>query len=201
MFPIIALTVAFLLLLGPAYSQIWNAIRSLFVSILCKELITKSSISKAEYDLLVRHMQHKPFGLLRKLIVKKNLSTIVEKFNKASRKELENAIHTNAPVPYRRNYKAYGANNTSKFAVALRNIVLAAPESFDKIQNLVIDKARDFNNPDLIYAFAIACEDMPISYRVLYMAITNYKSSDARRSFEDRYKNKPEIERLITISP
>jgi hypothetical protein len=198
---ILATVLLFLILLGPAYPQIWNAVRSVFAFILCKEILAKKELSKKEFYLLVRHMQHQPFVVLRKFIVKRNIDTILGKFNKATYKQLEHPLYNKVFFPYRPDYRNYGDNYASSFAVALRNIVKAAPDSFDKIQNLVIDKAREFNQPDIILQFAIAAEDLNCSFRNLYTAITRYRNSTARQTFEFRYKRKPEIERLITISP
>jgi|ERR1700722_5815637 len=207
-FPIFCLCLLFAILLIPAYPKIFNAVRSIFAAIICKEIISKPAISNREYALLIRHMRKDSFVVLRKLIVKRNLTAILEKLGAVS---LDTATRLGTfydvvTFSYYSNFKSFGDNKTTRFSVALRNIGIIidyknSPHKFDKIQNLVIDKAREFNMPDIIYQFAVACEDFGISYRKLYNAIVQYKSSPARRDFELRYKNKPEIERLITLSP
>lgn len=198
---ILFLVLAFILLLTPAYLNIWNAVRSVFAAILCKEIIDKDNPSKKELTLLVRHMQRQPYALLRKIIVKRNMNAILKKFSKATSKQLDNVLYGTVKFSYRSNYKKFGESRAAEFAVALRNMATLDSDSFEKIQNMVIDKAREFNHPEILYHFAIAIEDLGYSFRTLYTAIVRYRNSSARQSFELRYKNKPEIERLITISP
>lgn len=180
----------------PIYPAVGNMLKNFFTMILCKEIIDKKNLSDKEYAIFFRHMRLEKFKLLRKLVIKHNIDKILQHcYSKNLNKY--NDIFNITSLVYNKDY-IYKDVRTAHFCIALRNILIAYPNYFEKVQECVINKTNSIKLIELIYYFAIAIEDLEynFSFKKLYAAIDD---KTIRRQFEIRFQHKEEIGKLVSL--
>jgi hypothetical protein len=183
------LATLFVVLMLPAWEQIYNMTRSAFSMLLFKEILAKEKLTSREYKIIIRHMAHKDHRFLQFVALKRYAKKILQVIKKTGMLSYLDDIE----MPIR-----IGADKerVSRYFMALRNFVMKNPNYFKEVEAMIIDQGQ--KEPYVIYDFARAIRDLPFSKRVLFMEVSKLDAK-LKNNFARKFRKDPEIEKLTSL--